>query len=33
VVFALFGALIAVLLVALWQTWVIISLKRKARGS
>jgi hypothetical protein len=33
VVFALFGALIAVLLVVLWQTWVIIGLKRKARGS
>lgn len=33
VAFPLFGALIAVLLVALWQTWVIISLKRKARGS
>jgi flagellar biogenesis protein FliO len=32
-VFGLFGALIAVLLVVLWQTWVIISLKRKARGS
>ncbi len=32
-VFALFGALIAVLLVVLWQTRVIISLKRKARGS
>ena len=31
--FGLFGALIAVLLVVLWQTWVIISLKRKARGS
>ena len=33
VVFALFGALIAVLLVVLWQTRVIISLKRKAGGS
>ena len=33
VVFGLFGALIAVLLVVLWQTRVIISLKRKARGS
>ena len=33
VVFALSGALLAVLLVVLWQTWVIISLKRKARGS
>ena len=33
VAFALFGALIAVLLVVLWQTRVIISLKRKARGS
>ena len=32
-VFALFGALIAVLLVVLWQTWVIIRLKRKARDS
>ena len=32
-VFGLFGALIALLLVVLWQTWVIISLKRKARGS
>lgn len=32
-VFALFGALIAALLVVLWQTWVIIRLKRKARGS
>ena len=32
-VFALFGVLIAVLLVVLWQTRVIISLKRKARGS
>src|SRR3990170_3540105 len=30
---ALLGALTAVLLIALWQTWVIISLKRKARGS
>ena len=33
VVFALFGVLVAVLLVVLGQTWVIISLKRKARGS
>jgi hypothetical protein len=32
-VFGLFGALIALLLVVLWQTWVIIRLKRKARGS
>ena len=29
-VFALFGALIAVLLVVLWQTWVIIRLKPAA---
>ena len=33
VVFALLGVLVAVLLMVLWQTWVIISLKRKARGS
>ena len=33
VVFALFGAQIAVLLVVLWQTSVIIILKRKPRGS
>jgi hypothetical protein len=33
VVFALLGMLVAALLVVLWQTWVIISLKRKARGS
>ena len=32
-VFALFGALIAVLLVVLWQTRVIINLKRRTRGS
>jgi hypothetical protein len=32
-VFVLLGALTAVLLVALWQTWVIISLKRRARSS
>jgi hypothetical protein len=32
-VIALLGALIAVLLVVLWQTWVIISLKRKARAA
>jgi len=32
-VFALLGALIAVLLVVLWQTRMIISLKREARGS
>ncbi len=31
-VFALSGALIAVLLVVLWQTWVIISLKRRLVG-
>ena len=31
-VLALLGALIAVLLVVLWQTRVIITLKRKARG-
>ena len=30
-VFALLGALTAVLLVALWQAWVIIRLKRRAR--
>ena len=33
VVFALFGALMAVLLVVVWQTRMIISLKREARGS
>jgi hypothetical protein len=33
VVFGLLGVLVAVLLVVLWQTWVIISLKRTARGS
>ncbi len=33
VVFALLGGLVAVLLVVVWQTSVIISLKRKARGS
>jgi hypothetical protein len=32
VVFVLLGALVAVLLVVLWQTRVIISLKRKALG-
>jgi hypothetical protein len=32
-VFVLLGALIAVLLVVLWQTRVITSLKREARGS
>ena len=32
-VFALFGGLIAVLLVVVWQTRMIISLKREARGS
>jgi hypothetical protein len=33
VAFTLFGALIVVLLVALWQTRAIIRLKRTARGS
>ncbi len=32
-VLVLLGALTAVLLVALWQAWVIIRLKRRARGS
>ena len=32
VAFALFGALIAILLVVLWQTRVIIGLKRQAGG-
>lgn len=31
--FVLFGALVAVLLLALWQARVIMSLKRQARGS
>jgi hypothetical protein len=33
VAFTLFGALIAVSLVVLWQIWVIVRLKRQARGS
>jgi hypothetical protein len=33
VVFALLGLLVVVVLVVLWQAWVIISLRRKAPGS
>jgi hypothetical protein len=33
VVFAVLGVLVAVVLVGVWQAWVIVTLKRKAPGS